>query len=178
MGDGPLDEVLLAVRGRAAADWIRELSLAPHPEGGFFREAYRCAESLPRAALPTRYTGDRACSTAIYYLLCHPQVSRFHRIRSDEVWHHYDGDPLLIHVLTPAAECRCLRLGCAGEGFEPQAVVLAGSWFAAEVAQPGGYALAGCTVAPGFDFDDFEMAGPDRLLSEYPHCAALIRRFA
>lgn len=167
------------MRGRTAAGWIRDLRLLPHPEGGFFRETYRCAETLPRAALPARFTGDRDCSTAIYYLLCHPQVSRFHRIRSDEVWHHYDGDGLLIHALGPGASpYRCLHLDRAGEGFEPQAVVFAGCWFAAEVARPGGWALAGCTVAPGFNFDDFEMAEPERLISGYPDRAALIRRFA
>ena len=142
-----------------AADWIRRLHLTPHPEGGFYREVYRSSETLSSAKLPRRYSGARAFSTGIYFLLRRRDVSRFHRLASDELWHFYAGNPLTLHVIAPNGRYQALRLGIAGRGRpQPQHVVPRHHWFGATVDGPCGYALVGCTVAPGFDFADFEMA--------------------
>ncbi|MCY1531660.1 hypothetical protein D9M68_668930 [compost metagenome] len=122
----------------------------------------------------------RAASTAIYYLLCDGAWSTWHRIRADELWHFHAGSPLHVHVLAPGGGYQCLRLGNTLEdaGAEFQAVVAAGSWFAAELAEPDGYALAGCTVAPGFEFSEFELADASELRRQYPGQADLIARLA
>ena len=160
-----------------ADEWIRKLRLRPHPEGGYYRETYRAAEAIPAAALPDRFPGPRAHSTAIYFLLKRGQVSHFHRIRSDELWHHYAGDALEIHCLTPRQGHRILRLGARPERGElPQAVVAAGTWFGAVPAPRASFALVGCTVAPGFDFADFEMADPGALASAFPRQRGVISR--
>lgn len=160
-----------------AAYWIRHLGLQPHPEGGCFRETYRASESIPNAALPARFAGPRAFGTAIYFLLKHPDVSALHRIRSDELWHFYAGSALTLHLFEPGGSYRRLRLGLRpARGEAPQAVVPAGCWFGAELAQPRTYALVGCTVAPGFDFADFELAQPARLQRRFPRQARLIAR--
>ncbi|CAB3662017.1 Uncharacterized conserved protein [Achromobacter denitrificans] len=154
---------------------IRRLALQPHPEGGYYRETYRAAGAVTRA------DGKRlAASTAIYYLLCDGAWSAWHRIRADELWHFHAGAPLHVHVLAPDGGYRRLRLGnaLADEGAEFQGVVPGGSWFAAELAEPGGYALAGCTVAPGFEFSEFELADAGELRRLYPAQAELIARLA
>jgi hypothetical protein len=148
---------------------IERLHLQPHPEGGWFRETYRAAEGIAAAALPPRFGGDRSVSTAIYFLLEAGQCSHLHRIRSDEVWHFYAGDPLIVVEIDPAGRLKTTRLGgdlAAGEVY--QHVVPAGVWFGAAPAENGRFALVGCTVAPGFDFADFELAERAALLAEYP----------
>jgi hypothetical protein len=165
------------MKKRDAAFWIKTLGLAPHPEGGFYREVYRAAEAIPRRGLPKRYAAPRPFSTSIYYLLRAGDVSRFHRLRSDEVWHFYDGRPILLHLLGDDGGHRIVRLGrdaTAGETF--QAVVPAGRWFGAEVKGRTGYSLVGCTLAPGFDFADFELARREKLLKAFPARAALVGR--
>jgi uncharacterized protein len=156
-----------------AADLIATLGLLPHPEGGHYRETFR-APLLP-FELPGR--GPRAASTAVYFLLEAGDFSAFHRVDSDEVWHHYAGVPLELVTLrqTPAgAEERVLRLGTnvlAGE--LPQAVVEAGVLQAARPIGPG-FSLCGCTVAPGFDFSDFEIPSRDALIARFPASKARI----
>ena len=144
---------------------IDRLELAPHPEGGWFRETYRAPESVGAAALPRRFGGERSHSTAIYFLLEAGQCSHLHRIRSDEVWHFYAGDPLDVVEIDAAGGLKVMRLGA---GLVYQHVVPAGAWFGAAPAEGGRFALVGCTVAPGFDFADFELAQRDALLAEYP----------
>ena len=153
-----------------AAHWIRTLGLQPHPEGGHFRETYRAAESIPASGLPARFGGARSFSTAIYFLLESGGFSALHRIKSDEAWHFHAGSPLEIFTIDPAGALRVLRLGDGAF----QAVVPAGCWFGARVAAPGSYALVGCTVAPGFDFADFEMGRRADLLRHYPQHRELI----
>ena len=151
------------------AYFIQHLHLQPHPEGGFYRETYRAGEVIPAGALPTRFSGARNFSTAIYYLLQQGDFSAFHRIQSDECWHFYAGDTLLIHVIENDGKYYCIRLGnniAAGETF--QFVVPARAWFASEPAPNSAFTLAGCTVAPGFDFADFEIAERKNLLAAYP----------
>lgn len=171
-----------------ADDIIRVLGLSPHPEGGFYRETYRDAGVIKNAALPERFNGDRSYSTAIYYLLNQGAVSRLHKIASDEVWHHYQGESITVVMLNPdptaAPKSQMVILGqdlFAGE--VPQAVVPAGWWFGAfpnidSTDASRAYALVGCTVAPGFDFADFVMAERDEMLAWYPGEAEqeLIRR--
>lgn len=156
---------------------VARLNLAPHPEGGFYRETYRANEAIPNAGLPARFHGDRAQSTAIYYLLRAGDRSKLHRIKSDEVWHFYDGDPLVIVAIAPNGQLTETILGrdfVAGQ--VPQHVVPAGHWFGAMPARGSRYTLTGCTVAPGFDFADFELATRATLLRDYPQHIAWITR--
>lgn len=150
---------------KTAAGLIQALGLSPHPEGGFFRETHRSDLSV------TRPDGiRRQASTAIYYLLETGDFSAWHRIASDELWHFYAGHPLDIHVLQ-GSQCQTWRLGNPLEtpGASFQHLVPAGAWFAAEPAaglptdtQPA-YSLVGCTVAPGFEFSEFELANANDL---------------
>lgn len=162
-------------RAPTLEDLVRTLALSPHPEGGFFRETYRSAEQL--AALPARFGGPRSVSTAIYYLLGAGDMSALHRIHSDEVWHFYLGRPLEVVVLAADGTARTIVLGVdLAAGQVPQAVVEAGAWFGARLHQPvpGAFALVGCTVAPGFDFADLELAERAALLARYPQHAGVI----
>jgi predicted cupin superfamily sugar epimerase len=120
----------------------------------------------------------RSASTAIYYLLCDGAHSAWHRIKSDEVWHFYAGEPLHVHVLDESGALVTHRLGNAltHRGTVFQAMVPAGLWFAAECADPATFALVGCTVAPGFEFSEFELANVDALKAQYPQHAAHIER--
>ncbi|HEX7907678.1 MAG TPA: cupin domain-containing protein [Paraburkholderia sp.] len=159
----------------ARDDLIRRFDLEPHPEGGFFRETYRSAERVCR----DDGSGEtRSASTAIYYLLCDGAHSAWHRIRSDEVWHFYAGEPLNVHVLDESGALVTHKLGNALTRADVvfQAVVPAGLWFAAECADPATFALVGCTVAPGFEFSEFELAEVGVLQARHPQHAALIER--
>ncbi|REE17202.1 hypothetical protein B0G71_0142 [Paraburkholderia sp. BL27I4N3] len=156
---------------------IRRLELKPHPEGGFFSETYRSVERVIRDK-ESGSAHTRSASTAIYYLLCDGAHSAWHRIKSDEVWHFYAGEPLLVHVLDEMGALVTHKLGNALTHADAvfQAVVPAGLWFAAECADPAAFALAGCTVAPGFEFSEFELADVDALKARHSQHAALIAR--
>jgi predicted cupin superfamily sugar epimerase len=159
--------------------YIQYLNLQPHPEGGYFRELYRSNENIPAASLPTRFAGGRSFSTSIYYLLQHGDYSAFHRIKSDECWHFYAGQTLLIHVIDNDGKYSCVKLGSnilEDETF--QFVVPATAWFAAEPAAKTSFSLVGCTVSPGFDFDDFEIADSKTLLAAFPMHANIIERLS
>ncbi|WP_250526788.1 cupin domain-containing protein [Caballeronia sp. GAWG2-1] len=153
---------------------IDRLELEPHPEGGYFRETYRANSGVTRKG----EDDFRSASTAIYFLLCDGAYSAWHRIRSDEVWHFYAGDSIDVHVLHSNGKLTTHRLGNALEDPQAafQAVVNAGDWFAAECHEPGGAALVGCTVAPGFEFSEFELAAPGALGARYPRHRQLIER--
>ena len=160
-----------------ASYWIKKLQLTQHVEGGAFRETYRSELTISRAVLPLFFQGDRNASTSIYFLLASGQFSAFHRIASDEVWHFYFGDPLLVHEISHNGRLITHLLGTnpeKGESF--QTVVKAGSWFASVPAPGSEYALVGCTVAPGFDFADFELADRATLSQQYPEHAELINQ--
>lgn len=152
---------------RSCAELITELGLSPHPEGGHYRETYRASEQVhtPR--------GPRAASTAILFLLQAGEHSCWHRIHADEAWHFHGGGGLRIHQLSASGDVQTTRLGMAlTAGERPQHVVPAGHWFAAEPAAGCPWSLVSCTVAPGFDFADFELAQPQQLIE---HAAALSR---
>lgn len=156
---------------------IHRYQLLPHPEGGYYKETYRSAESITGTALPARFGGDRSYSTAIYFLLEQGNFSAFHKIKSDECWHFYAGQTLLVHVLHQDGVLQTIQLGsnvAAGETF--QYVVPANCWFASEPAEGTSFAFTGCTVAPGFDFRDFELASAASLVALYPAHEAIIRR--
>ena len=160
-----------------AAHWIAALGLQPHPEGGFFRETWRTPGRVAREALPERFPAPRSLGTAIVYLLRAGDRSRLHRLRADEVWHLYDGGPLHLHVLEPGSGYRLLTLGRdAARGETPQCVVPHGAWFGAEPAKGAAFALAGCTVTPGFEYEDFELGERDALLAAFPAHRALVER--
>ena len=162
-----------------AAFWIERLDLRPHPEGGYFRETYRASESIAAAGLPERFGGARAFATAIYFLLTRDAFSAFHRIRSDELWHFYAGSPITLAVLDAEGKGQLATYALGRDptrGESLQVVVPAGAWFAAEVASAGAYALVGCTVAPGFDFADFELGARAQLLEHYPQHRGVIER--
>ncbi len=158
--------------------WIKQLQLEPHPEGGYFKETYRCKETLTTVNLPDRFDLPHCFSTAIYYLLDAPNFSAFHRIKQDELWHFYQGCGLTIHVISAAGDYQALKLGNNPEqGQALQQVVQAGDWFAASVDDPDGYALVGCTVAPGFEFADFELANSCELSKVFPQHRNIIDQY-
>ncbi|MFM2138558.1 MAG: hypothetical protein RJA57_865 [Bacteroidota bacterium] len=158
-----------------AHDLIQHFALQPHPEGGWYASTYRSLESIPAAALPPRFSGDRIFSTAIYFLLEKGNYSGFHRIQSDECWHFYCGGPLEIFILQADGDLQTITLGSdPAQGHHFQYVVPAGHWFASRPAPGTDHAFVGCTVAPGFDFADFEMADRYQLLQQFPVHADLL----
>ena len=161
----------------SARFWIDHLQLTHHIEGGSFREVYRSALMADASTLPAAFNGQRNFCTSIYFLLEKDQFSAFHKIESDETWHFYTGDCLLIHEIDQEGNLLTHRLGndpAKGESF--QCVIKAKSWFASVVEEGGTYALVGCTVSPGFDFNDFELADRNALSNQYPHYSSLIHQ--
>ena len=157
--------------------WTDKLRLIPHPEGGHYRQTYRADLTLEKAGLPPEFEGSRPSSTAIYFLLDGTDFSAFHRLRSDEMWHFYQGGALVVHVIDADGQHSEILLGSnaeAGETF--QTVVKAGCWFGSRVRDPGAFALVGCTVSPGFDFADFELGQREQLVRLYPRHRELIER--
>ena len=164
------------MKNNTADFWINHLKLQQHPEGGWYKEVYRSDFKVSSDCLPSKFGGSRAVSTTIYFLLEKGNISKFHRIKSDELWHFYAGDPVCIYVITARGKMERICLGNDPEnGCLPQATVPAGRWFASET--KGEFSLTGCTVSPGFDFEDFEMAGQETLLKEYPQHREIILKF-
>ena len=164
---------------KTAEYWIERLSLEKHPEGGYYKETYRSDLSLEASLMEEGLEGERAVSTSIYFLLPSGERSVFHRIKSDELWHFYAGSSLSIHMIAEDGEYFVSSLGLdldAGE--EPQRMVKANTWFGAMVDDPDSYTLVGCTVVPGFDFRDFEMANSAELLEAYPQHSDIISKLA
>lgn len=160
-----------------AKQFIEQYYLQPHPEGGWYKETYRSSETIAAASLPGRFTGNRNFSTAIYFLLEQGNFSAFHRIKSDECWHFYAGQTLHVYVLHDDGKMEIIKLGnniADGELF--QYVVPANCWFASIPAAESNFCFVGCTVAPGFDFADFEMANSDELSKLYPQHESLIKQ--
>ena len=157
---------------RTAAYWIEKLGLTKHVEGGAFKETYR--SSLVLNNLPPAFKGARNASTTIYFLLQEGEFSALHKIASDEGWHFYEGTSLAVYEIEPNGNLIKHTLGRdfeKGEIF--QCTIKGNSWFGSRV-EDGGYALVGCTVAPGFDFEDFELANREDLLRQFPQYEKLI----
>jgi predicted cupin superfamily sugar epimerase len=161
-----------------AQHWIKKLNLQKHPEGGYFSEVYRSKEEIKREHLPSRYSGARNHSTSIYFLLTSNEFSAFHRIKSDETWHFYSGQPVTIHMIDGKGNYSSVKLGSNPESGEVfQFTIPHGTWFAASVDEPDSYALVGCTVAPGFYFDDFELGKREDLVKMFPEHKGIINKF-
>ena len=157
--------------------WIGQLKLTKHIEGGWFSEVYKSELLLQSSQLPANFpTGsERHCSTHIYFLLEKKQFSALHRIKSDELWHFYAGDPLVVYEIEPSGKLTEHLLGNDSQKNQRLfTVIKAGSWFGAALPPASEYALTGCTVSPGFDYADFELAEKENLLELYPQHAGLI----
>jgi predicted cupin superfamily sugar epimerase len=164
---------------------IENLRLRPHPEGGWYRETYRSERTIPGTALPAGYAGSRSLGTAILYLLADGAVSGLHRLRGDELWLHHAGGGLDLHLFRPPASpsrsgrYERRRLGPAGaDGTAFQVVVPGGCWFGATLVDPDGFAVVGCTMAPGFDPADFELPSGTELGSVFPEHTELLARLS
>jgi len=155
---------------------IQQYNLQPHPEGGWYSQTYKSDEQITAESLPQRFGGTRAFSTAIYFLLEQGNFSAFHRIKSDECWHFYAGDPLDIYIIHQSGELERIFLGNDFEcGQTFQYVVPAKCWFASRPAACSSYCFVGCTVSPGFEFDDLELADANSLSNVYPQHKAIIK---
>jgi predicted cupin superfamily sugar epimerase len=149
---------------------IERLELEPHPEGGYYREIYRSAATVR----PDDDRAERSAATTIYYMLIEGQQSRWHRVRSDEIWHFYGGDPLDLFLLPPTLDrVEQMVLDAA----QPVHVVPRDWWQATR--PTGSFGLAGCTVAPGFEFEDFGLLADDAealdvLRRRHPHLTSLV----
>ncbi len=164
-------------QSKIADKWIELLELEKHPEGGYFRETYRSMEIIVKEHLPNRFNGDRSFSTAIYFLLKGNDFSALHRMKQDELFHFYDGSPLTIHVIDSSGNYYKKKLGRnIKNGEVPQATVKAGWIFGASVNDSNSYSLVGTTVAPGFDFEDFELLSRDQLIELFPQHKKIIEK--
>lgn len=160
-----------------ASGIINFYGLQAHPEGGYYKQTYRSEVLIDSVALPDSFSGQRPISTAIYFLLPAGNFAAFHRIKSDELWHFYSGVSLHIHVIHQDGFYEMLKLGSdIEEGQSHQHKVPAGVWFASEPSCGEGFSFVGCTVSPGFDFQDFELGNAELLGNEYPDSLELINR--
>lgn len=142
--------------------WIERLEMTPHPEGGYFREEYRAEKTVT----PEGKALVRSAMTSIFYLLENGDFSAFHRIQSPESWFFHKGEPLMIYFFEKG-ELVCRELS-DGESGTLQVTIEPGVWFAACLKGGGRFALVSCVVAPGFEYEEFELADRSALLSEYP----------
>jgi predicted cupin superfamily sugar epimerase len=148
---------------------LTKLDLAPHPEGGFYKETYRSEGFIKKDSLSEIYSGERNYSTCIYFVITSASFSAFHKIHQEEIWHFYLGSSITIHLISPDGEYSAVVLGAdILNGEVPQYVVKGEWWFAVTVNEEESYALTGCTVAPGFNFDDFILPSQKELLETFP----------
>jgi predicted cupin superfamily sugar epimerase len=157
--------------------YIRKLQLKKHPEGGYFREIYRAGD-IVLIDLPNKKV-KKNFSTSIYFLLEGRQFSAFHKLDADETWHFYDGSSVKIYIIDSDGKFVEIVLGKKTEiGEVFQATIKKNNWFAAEVLSKRSFAFIGCTVAPGFDFSDFELGRRDKLIKLFPQHKLLFEKFA
>jgi predicted cupin superfamily sugar epimerase len=162
---------------QSARYWIDRLGLVAHPEGGFFRETYRSDRNVSTESSGGDTGLVRAASTVIYFLLNGDDFSALHRLRSDEIWHFYAGGTLVVHVIDAGGQALEMFLGADPDRNESfQAVVRAGCWFGSGLRESDSFALVGCTVAPGFEFEDFELGKREDLLVQFPQHRELITK--
>lgn len=157
--------------------WIEKLNLQKHPEGGYYRENYRSNDIINQDKSLTRYDDVRNVSTAIYYLLLGEEFSAFHKLKSDEIFHFYDGATLIVHLISEEGEYHQFKLGKNPDNNEVlQLVIPHGYWFASHVSEVNSYSLIGCTVSPGFNFNDFSLGNKKELAILYPHLTDIITK--
>ena len=150
---------------------VKSLNLLPHPEGGFYKETFRSADGIETEQ------GERNLCTSIFFLLTAENVSKFHRIKSDELWFFHEGSPLTVHTLGENGyESLSLGLSDVDSNCLPQQLVKANTIFGSSVDQPESYSLVSCVVTPGFDFQDFELFESKDLLPLFPQAETIIRR--
>lgn len=155
---------------------VERFRLEPHPEGGYFREVYRASMQVRHPGIPDGGDTRRSAGTLIYFLLSGKDFSAFHRVRySDEIWHLYAGGPLEIYVINDTGQLEQRQLTTDLAQGEPTTMIPAGCWQSARLAEHADWALGGCTVAPGFDYDDFEMPPASDLLARFPSQERAIR---
>lgn len=153
---------------------VKIYNMEPHPEGGYYKEIYRSSSTIPANVLP-EHGGNRNYCTDIYYLLPKGSISKIHKIKSDEMWHFYLGDPMTLVLLSIDGGVKKITLGHdVKSGEMVQYPVPAGHWFGAYPNPGSRFSFVGCTVAPGFDFADFELGNREQLLKEYPHAKEVI----
>ena len=156
---------------------ITLLELQAHPEGGYFKETYRSEGHINEDSLGSEYEGKRHFSTCTYFLLTSKNFSAFHRIKQDEIWHFYDGSTLRLHIIDADGQYSNHLIGNnLANGEVPQFVVEGGSWFAAEVIESQGFSFVGCTVSPGFSYEDFELISQAELSRMYPEHSTIIAK--
>lgn len=154
---------------------IQKLDLQPHPEGGYYKETYRSKELIAKDCLPNIFDKDKHYCTCIYYLLESNDFSAFHKVNQDEIWHFYQGEGIELTMISETGELTFVQIGNdISNGQVPQFVVPKHYWFAAKVLKPNSFALAGCTVSPGFDFKDFTLATQKNLVEKFPQHRAII----
>ena len=158
-----------------AKKYIKQLQLKKHPEGGYFKEVYRSGELILPEHLPERYKQSRNFSTSIYFLLEGKQFSAFHLLQSDELWHFYDGNSVILYIINQKGGLSVKKLGRVKDS-ELQITIEKQNWFAAELEDKKSFALFGCTVSPGFEFEDFQLGKRDELIKIFPQHSALIKR--
>ena len=149
---------------------VKELDLLPHPEGGYFKETYRSEGKIAHTCLSPDFKGDRNIATGIYFLIEKGNFSALHKIKSDETWHFYYGDALEVIEINELGQLTITQIGASilqGETF--QYTVKANTWFGSRVSGNGLFSLVGCTVYPGFDFNDFELANRENLIKLFPN---------
>ncbi len=156
---------------------IKKLKLQPHSEGGYFREIYKSKIVIPAKDLPPDFSDSRSAMTSGYYLLAGDDFSRFHRLKADELWHHYEGGPLIIYIINSSGELEKHILGMdLKSGENPSVLIEKKQWFAAELKDKDSFVLAGCTVVPGFEYEDLELADRATLIAYYPQHKDIIKR--
>ncbi|AFL83487.1 hypothetical protein Belba_0840 [Belliella baltica DSM 15883] len=148
---------------------VAQLDLRPHPEGGFYKEIYRSDLEI------NTDNGERSLMTSIYFLLTSENVSKFHQIKSDEMWFYHEGSPLTVHVIDEGGQYEKIKVGPAGKKYKPQQMVPAGVIFGSTVDEHDSYALVSCVVAPGFDFQDFRLFNKEELLVKFPEHEEIIQ---
>ena len=156
---------------------IKNLNLKKHPEGGYFAEIYRSTEMIIKEHLPERFNNSRVFSTAIYFLLANDDFSSFHKLKADEIWHFYSGSPMILYEIDKESKLhKSVLSNDMTKNTAFTKVVKAGNWLAAEVTNKDSYSLVGCTVSPGFEFDDFELAKREELISLHPQQRNIIEK--
>ncbi|MGD1834999.1 MAG: cupin domain-containing protein [Nitrososphaeraceae archaeon] len=155
--------------------WIKKLGLIKHPEGGYYKENFRSDIYFENSKKQ-----KRSLATSIYYLLEGNDFSSFHKIKSDEIWHFYYGSNIIVHVIEKNSSLSSNIIGNnIKHGNEKmQMIIEKDLWFAAEVSEKSSYSLVGCTVIPGFEFDDFELSRKEELVKKYPMHENIIRRLS
>lgn len=161
-----------------AEELIKKLGLEKHPEGGYFKQIYKSKDSV---VPPERFNStERSAGTSIYFLLSEEDYSAWHKLKADEIWHFYKGTSLTIHSIDSKGNLKSSKLGDPLQ--EPdanfQVIIQAEQWFAAEVNDKGSYTFVGCTVNPGFEYGDFELANRVALAYQYPKHADIINRLS